>query len=121
MVQSVADNPAKKESNPEHAKFIRLWEASHFAKFQRKYLFNGGKDAKAVAKLLTSTELGHEQLIEIAAKAWDRPTEFNCKQAVTINGFAGRFNEIQSEINRPQKNDTKRVATGAVKGGVDEW
>jgi len=79
----------------------RRWER----RFGGHYKFNGVADAKAARELLKIHS--QERLLEMAARAWDKPEEFNCKHAITLRGFASRFNEI-------------RAAVGAVNGAKRE-
>jgi hypothetical protein len=88
----------KKEPNPDHKIFIDLWSERYVAKFKVPYVFKGGADASAVSRILTASKMTPAVLMTIAELAWNKPMEFNCKQAVSIAGFVSRFNEIRQEI-----------------------
>jgi hypothetical protein len=91
---------AKAESSPEHHEFIRRWTDRFQAVHGRPYVFQGGKDGKAVKTLLASSGLKPDELMAIAEKAWGSTGRdfFHCQAAVTISGFASRINEIQDEL-----------------------
>lgn len=61
------------------------------------YSFQGAKDGRAADQLL-KTGLEPAKILALAVEAWKRPTDFNCKQAVTLAGFAARFNDIRAEL-----------------------
>lgn len=81
-----------------HTQFIRRWGVAYEEFHGRPYAFQGGKDASAVKRLLGTARLSPDDLLAVAAAAWALPNLFNCKQAVSIAGFAGRFNEIAAEL-----------------------
>lgn len=101
----------------EHSAFIDGWVQNFKAKFGFDYVFDGGRDGKAVRELLRMQILRID-LLEIAKSAWSRagqsPKAFNCEQASTIHGFKSYFNQIQVELkngstahrsdNRPDRN-----------------
>lgn len=87
--------PAKPTEN--HNGFIKAWADAYQAAFGVAYLFAGGKDASAVKRLLASGLSGSD-LLALAQAAWKKPGAFNCKQAVSIAGFASRLNEIRAEV-----------------------
>ncbi len=95
-------SPVGKESG-DHQKFIALWTECypiHHAK--NTYVFQGGKDGKAVSTLLASSKMSPDELIAVAIAAWKWPLDFNCGQASSIAGFSGRFNEIRNAITAPK-------------------
>lgn len=96
--QKGAVAPAEK-SNPTSRKreLTDSWCAAFQSQFRRRYLFQGAKDGKAADKLLT-LGMSVSELVAAAQEAWKRPDEFNCKQAVSLAGFACRFNEICAVI-----------------------
>lgn len=82
----------------QHKEFIERWCAGYEAKFGAKYAFMGGKDGEAVKKLLAfGFDIDH--LMRIAKAAWEHPTGFFCKMAVSLTGFMSRINEIRAELN----------------------
>jgi hypothetical protein len=89
-----------------HTEFIRLWSELYQQQFGRAYSFCGGKDGAAVKRLLNSTGKTPEELVAAATRAWGR-AEFNCEKAVSIAGFAGRYNEIMAEL---EPNENKHEA-----------
>ncbi len=76
--------------------FTNSWTTAYEAFFKTPYLFQGAKDGTAASKLV-KTGIPVCVLIDIARKAWVNPGGFNSKQAVSIAGFAARFNEIRAE------------------------
>lgn len=94
---SVADAPV----SPEHNLFIEGWCESFEAQHERKYIFQGGRDAKAVQSLLSRTRKPASELLGIATAAWSKLTGFLAEQAVTICGFASKINEIQEALSKP--------------------
>jgi len=73
--------------------FKAAWEE----RFKGPYSFQGAKDGKA-ADVLLATGISIPDLLCLARKAWERLDEFNCKHAVSLAGFASRFNEIRVEV-----------------------
>lgn len=60
---------------------------------------NGAKEGAAAARLL-KTGLAPSEIISIAVEAW-KHGGFNCEHAVTLAGFASRFENIRRELERP--------------------
>lgn len=85
----------------EHTAFIDGWVQNFKAQFGFDYVFDGGRDGKAVRELL---RMGIQRIdiLELAKNAWKRgkqsPKSFNCEQASTIHGFKGYFNPIRVEL-----------------------
>lgn len=80
-----------------HQEFIRMWTESFAEVWGEKYLFAGGRDAKAVKSLLSGTDKSPQELVEIAKRAWNSPeklSRFLFDQSKTLPCFASRFNEI---------------------------
>lgn len=78
-----------------------LWCKSFEEIFGLSYKFDGTRDGKGADALLKVNGHTPEELLEIARRAWakkDSAKAFWCKHAVTLSGFASRFNEIRSEI-----------------------
>lgn len=73
--------------------FVKGWQE----KFGGPYKFNGAADGKAAAELI-KLKLTPEQVMDVAKKAWERTSDFNCKHAMTLRGLHGRFNEIRQEV-----------------------
>jgi hypothetical protein len=99
---TISGDSAPENLSP-HTEFIQGWMELYRIAFGRDYVFQGGKDAAQVKRLLVASKLTPEQLLAIANGAWQRPEAFNCKQAVTISGFLSRFNEIRQEIETARK------------------
>jgi hypothetical protein len=113
-VQSSTSNPAKdqppqltldvqtkdtrKPPSTQHSAFILGWCDNYKSKFGCDYKMEGGRDGKAVKKLL-SMGITMIDLLEIAKKAWNKIPDFECRQSVTIHGFYERFNQIQIAVN----------------------
>lgn len=87
-----------KATNPEHGNFITRWCES-FKKHHngRDYIFNGGRDGKAVQRLL-ATGKSTDELIKIAVAAWAKPGIWECDKAVDIHGFAANINAIIEKV-----------------------
>lgn len=104
--QVVVNSASPPSSN--HEAFITGWTQNFTAKFGFAYVFEGGRDGKAVKDLLRTNILSID-LLEIAKQAWDRagqsPKAFNCEQASTIHGFQNHLNQIRTEL----KNETHRT------------
>lgn len=116
---SQADSPKKKVKkttppNPEHKRFIELWTERYQARFGHPYVFQGGKDAKAVHRLLVATKKTAAELIPTFELAWNI-VDFNCKQAVSISGGIARFNEIRQEIQKAGDGNPRQTPTPAWK------
>lgn len=82
------------------------WNAAYQEAHQYTYKFGGVKDGRAADDLL-KLGLSVDQILSIAAQAWKRPLDFNCKQASSLAGFSSRFNEIRAEIKTPYGNNGK--------------
>jgi len=85
---------------PGHRDFVQGWGERYQKKFGRAYVFQGGKDASAVKRLLKATGKSADLLLAEVERAWGS-AGFNCKQAVSISGFVSRYNEIQAELVSP--------------------
>lgn len=89
----------KKNRNPQHHIFIKMWGESFKATFGTDYAFQGGKDAKAVERLLVSSKLSPDELIKIARKAWIHQDQFIQQVSADISKFASQFNSIRAAVN----------------------
>lgn len=110
-----ASAPDAVESKPKSAKpqFTDAWCLEWERRFGGPYDFKGAADGKAADELLKLYP--PDELMVMAKKAWDKvATDFNCKHAITIRGFASRFNEIRLEIGA-----ANGKATGVTAGGID--
>jgi hypothetical protein len=102
-----------------HQEFIRKWEEVYQSTLGHKYVFNGGRDGKAV-KALIATGDSIDLIIESARLTWTGKDEFLKKRAATIHGFQSALNEIRmaiklvkpSTVIRPSYDELK--ARGAV-------
>lgn len=90
--------------------FILRWEAAFEDTFGFKYVFQGGKDAGQLSKLIKRTRMTADQLMEIVILAWSKSgREFwNCQHAITIADFATRFNQVRLEV-KGKTNGTNRT------------
>lgn len=93
-----SEDSRKSGQHPQREAFIALWSAAYEDFFGVSYKVQNGKDGKAADGLLVLKGASPEQLIEIARKSWNRKDGFNCKHAVSLSGFASRFNEIRGEL-----------------------
>lgn len=85
-----------KATDPNIKLFIDGWYDAYIIFHREKYLVQGGKDASAAKALVSKFTVA--ELMKTAKEAWKYPDRFNCKQAVTISGFASRYNDIKAEL-----------------------
>lgn len=90
------DKAKGKVTDPRVKEFIDGWAKAFQEHHHEKYLVQGAKDGAAVKRLLQIDTV--DNLLDLAWEAWKHPDKFNCKQAVTIAGFASRYNDIKIEI-----------------------
>lgn len=105
----------EKKTDPRIKELIDGWFDAYFKFHKTTYLVQGGKDASAAQRLIsaettnraTMVEMGEpllderpivDALLDTAWEAWKHLDKFNCKQAVTISGFASRYNDIVVEL-----------------------
>lgn len=91
------ENGKKRGAGAPKRVFTDAWCEAYSAHFGYQYAFSGAKDGAAADRLL-KTGVPQPELIRIAKLAWGNPTGFNSKQAVSLAGFASRFNEIRAEV-----------------------
>ena len=89
QIEIEANTNTKPEKN-----LCSLWVAAYQAHFGTKYLFQGPKDMMACKRLVGIES--PERLVELAKEAWKKPDGFDTKQAVSIAGFASRYNQIRA-------------------------
>ena len=90
--------PVEKQTPSEHAVFVKQWSDEYKRINGVDYVFNGGRDGKAVKKLL-STGNSASALIREATAAWVRfKSPFLRQRASTVHGFADALNEIRCEL-----------------------
>jgi DNA-binding MarR family transcriptional regulator len=82
----------------EHTKFIKLWMDEYPDFFGFDYDFAGGKDAKAVQRLVKI--LTADELMRIAKVAWRNQNQFGCKMSTSIAKFQSSFNEIRVAVSK---------------------
>jgi hypothetical protein len=109
------DNPDGGSTSNGHTEFIRLWTECYPKHFNRQYVFVGGKDGSAVKRLLKTTGLAPDELIDVAERAWDNGG-FNCNQSASISGFSSRYNQIMQELEPHKKKSNPNACTAAGKG-----
>lgn len=109
----------------DHAKFIELWTTGYLKTFGTPYIFQAGKDGSAVKSLLQTAKVMSknagdlpDKLMQVAFKAWSRPTGFNCKSAASICGFNSKFNEIVQEIKFSNTNGHQTAAERKANSGT---
>lgn len=80
-----------------HQEFTEGWVSRYKEKFGTNYLFDGGKDGKAV-KELNKTGKTVEELLELAMTVWNLAgkDEWLAKTCYTIAGFKSQFNRVQA-------------------------
>lgn len=96
VIPNGAGAPAAKEPAAKR-QLTDGWVAGWEKRFGGPYKFEGAKDGKAADALL-ATGLTVASLLKLAAEAWDNVELFNCKHAMSLAGFASRFNEIRGEL-----------------------
>jgi hypothetical protein len=101
--------PSPDGSGSQHQEFIRLWSELYVHQWGHAYAFCDGKDASAVKRILKATSKTAEELIALAARAWGH-AGWNCEKAVTIAGFAGRYNEIMAELNENKHEANRQIS-----------
>jgi hypothetical protein len=79
--------------------FTDLWCERFKAVYGQSYKFDSAKDGKAADSLVKLEGFSPPDLLSIAEKAWNaNGSGFWSKHAVTIAGFASKFNQIRSEV-----------------------
>ena len=99
----------------EHSAFIKGWTENFKAHFGFEYVFDGGRDGKAV-KTLLATKILRIDLLEIAKQAWNHQHTFACKQASTIHGFNNSLNPIRTELKNGTINGKAKIVPDYTKG-----
>lgn len=91
-------SPGEWSEDPLLRSFIDQWRELYKHHFGRAYEFDESKDGPAAKELLISRPISSstpsDDVLDVATKAWSRPHDFNCKQAVTISGLFNRWNHI---------------------------
>ena len=100
---------ATADGDGEHKAFIQGWVENFKAQFGHDYVFDGGRDAKAVKELL-KTGILRIDLLEIAKKAWPLQNCFACRMASTIHGFNDKLNQIRIDIKYATTKNGNRVS-----------
>lgn len=104
QVEQAETQAAREVEKIRMAQVMRFFTDTWCEEYQKatgnRYLFQGSKDGSAAARLL-KLGLPTWEIIGIAQEAWRHPDWFNCKQAASLAGFAGRFNEIREELAHP--------------------
>ncbi len=110
----------RKKIHPLYQVFVDKWCVEYQTRLKAPYIFNGAIDGKAVNKLLTIVKdnVTVDDVLSVAYEAWENPDGFWCKQAVTIAGFASKFNNIFNEIKNEFNPETKAVRLVLRGGGV---
>lgn len=107
---SAKSKPEPKPPNLEHKAFIEAW-CSAFKGFHGfDYLFEGGRDGKAVKEML-SNGVPWDGLLEIAKKCWDRhkfnPSVFVFSKGTTLHEFKSYLNQIRTELQHVNGNHSQ--------------
>lgn len=92
------------EPNPDHTRFIDTWSEVYSVQFGRRYRFNGGRDARAVKNLLTTTGKTADEIIDTATRAWSAKSWY-CNKAITIHYLDAHWNEILGELEGPRQKE----------------
>lgn len=91
------------EPEPESAfqELKALFLSAHLKWFKHEYLFQDGRDGKAI-KALLRTGKTPKQIMGILELAWERKFSWNCvHRSKTINGAADSWNNIIHELQLP--------------------
>lgn len=99
---------AKGSADPRVKEFIDLW-VHYFELHHREKYMVMAKDFPAIKRLLQMADV--ETLLDKAWEAWNHGDKFNCRQAVTVCGFASRYNDILVEL-KTLANGGRPVMTG---------
>lgn len=95
----------------EHTLFIDDWVREFKLVNGFEYVFDGGRDAKAVRDLLRGGK--RDDLIGAAKRAWARhranPQAWSFAQSITIRGFRDNLMRIQSELTTPIRGNTRET------------
>lgn len=96
---------AKAPGHPDTDIFKQNWDEAYQAHFGREYVFNGGRDAKAVKELLMMPGYTWEAILEIATRAWSKrpPENFWCRQVVTYHDLRSKWNQVLNQLDPPKK------------------
>lgn len=116
------EKQAKTELNAKLKTATEFWVADYQTDLGQKYVHGGAKDAKGAKKLLAV--IGVDEFRTTARAAWKRSDLFNCKQALTICGFAARYNDIRRElgmITPPASGPNSKTITPPVKSGEERF
>lgn len=94
ITEELANIKPTKPSESIKRQLTDAWGEAYKKRFEGKYVFQGAKDGKGADKLL-ATGMTNEQLMAIAKRAWEQLDDFDCKFAMSLAGYASRFNEIR--------------------------
>lgn len=93
------DGPKPDEPKSPHVQFVDGWTKAYKEHYGIAYKFAGAKDGVA-AKSLLATGRTPQELLEMAKQCWSR-TGFDFQQATTIAGFNSRYNQIATQLLKP--------------------
>lgn len=95
----IPDGPNPEASQSPHVQFVDGWTKAYVEHYGIAYKFAGAKDGVAAKSLLATGKTPHE-LLEMAKQCWIR-TGFDFQQATTIAGFNSRYNQIATQLLKP--------------------
>lgn len=108
-----AETPKKngassRNTDPRHHEITSRWSASFVSIHGFDYAFQG-RDAAALKRFLPAATVTTDEFFSVASAAWVRAAgdKFarQCKQAATIHGLCGAWNDIRAELARPTTAD----------------
>ncbi len=118
--QSNSEPKAEEKEISAHAVLIKLWDEAYPLHHDgEKYLFQGGRDAKAVEGLL-KTGKTPQQLVAMAQAAWGM-NDFHTSRAATLNGFFTSFNDIRNELNKAREQAKPKHIPTQGQHGPTRW
>jgi 5-methylcytosine-specific restriction endonuclease McrA len=102
-------------SDPRHHEISSRWGPLFEGAFGAKYSFTG-RDAAALKRFLGTVKDPSEEIMTVAARAWDRAKQDRfakrCKEAATVHGLCAFYNEIRVELQTPGADANHRTGSG---------
>ena len=127
--QKPPHGPARGQGSLLHAQLIEAWCQAYRAVRGVEYRVDGGRDGKAVKRLIGFSQ-NVDELMGMACRAWQKTGKdyFWCEKAVTIHAFADRYNEIRAELSNENRsalhqpsNRNSLIAGGDQPSDTADW
>ena len=91
-------------ADPRHREIIARWGEKFRQRHGMAYVMQGGRDGMALSRFLKQApNLSVDEFFAVAAQAWEvsaKPFTRESKQAATLHGLCGNWNQIRAEIAR---------------------